>query len=120
MSSVLRAFTDHALQLLQQLNYALTHPKHLAGLVEPVTSDERIRIERENSVKFSGGTVSELLDGQKRPIIMSVVRRLFIVATTILDALVIVGGSEEVMLCDPEEWPTREAALVLVRFSFNI
>lgn len=118
MSSVLRAFTDHALQLLQQINYALTHPKHLAGLVEPVTSDDRLRISRENGEKFSGSSVSELLDDKKRPIMTSVVRRLFVVATTVLDALIIVGGSEQVILCGPEEWPTREAALVLVSFLF--
>jgi nuclear pore complex protein Nup188 len=45
---VLRIFTNHALHLLQQLevNYAITHPNHLASLYEPITAEERTKHEK--------------------------------------------------------------------------
>ncbi|OJA10929.1 hypothetical protein AZE42_03056 [Rhizopogon vesiculosus] len=36
---VLRVSTTYALTLLQQLNYALMHPNHIASLLEPVTAE---------------------------------------------------------------------------------
>ncbi|KAF7964383.1 hypothetical protein HWV62_8833, partial [Athelia sp. TMB] len=47
VSKVLRVFSNHALSLLQQVNYALTHPNHLASLFEPVTAGERAQMEKE-------------------------------------------------------------------------
>ncbi|KAH8118849.1 nucleoporin subcomplex protein binding to Pom34-domain-containing protein [Phellopilus nigrolimitatus] len=111
LPSVLRAFTEHALQLLQQLNYALTHPKHLTGLLESVSTEERIRIDREMT-DLSMNTLNELLDEEKRPIAANVVRRLLGVTTNVLSTLNILGGAETVLLSDPEDWPIREALVV--------
>ncbi|KJA28250.1 hypothetical protein HYPSUDRAFT_197752 [Hypholoma sublateritium FD-334 SS-4] len=46
---ILSGFTVNALKLLQQVNYAITHPNHLASLYEPVTHDERVRFEKAQS-----------------------------------------------------------------------
>ena len=113
MSSVSRSFVELALLLVQQLNYALTHPKHLSGLLEPVTGEERVRIDRETS-DGSVTSLNELLDGTKRPILANVVRRLFGVTTNVISTLSIIGGTETVLLNDPEELPIREAVLVPV------
>ncbi|THH06625.1 hypothetical protein EW145_g3956 [Phellinidium pouzarii] len=109
LSPVLNAFTEHALQLLQQLNYALTHPKHLTGLLEPVTTEERLKMDKERG---SASILSELLDGEKRPIGSNVVRRLFSVTTSMISTLNILGGAETVLLSDLEEWPVREALII--------
>ena len=113
LSPVLRVFTERALLLLQQVNYALTHPKHLTGLLEPITADERLKIEREVA-DTSVTSLSELLDPVKRPLLVRVVRRLYEIATTLLSTLNILSGAETVLLCDPEEWPTREALVIPV------
>ncbi|KIK19811.1 hypothetical protein PISMIDRAFT_682754 [Pisolithus microcarpus 441] len=47
ITKVLHVFRTHALVLLQQLNYALTHPNHLTSLLEPVTAEERAAMEKE-------------------------------------------------------------------------
>ncbi|EJD01706.1 uncharacterized protein FOMMEDRAFT_111741 [Fomitiporia mediterranea MF3/22] len=111
ISSVSRSYVELALLLVQQLNYALTHPKHLSGLLEPVTGEERVRIDRETS-DGSVTSLNELLDGTKRPILANVVRRLFGVTTNVISTLSIIGGAETVLLNDPEEWPIREAVVV--------
>jgi nuclear pore complex protein Nup188 len=39
---ILSNFSAKVLLLLQQLNYTLSHPNHLASLVDPVTTEERV------------------------------------------------------------------------------
>lgn len=109
--SVLRAFTEISLKLVQQVNYSLTHPKHLTGLLEPVTADERIKLDRETSEGTVTG-LTELLDSNKRPIISRVTRRLVRLVTNVILTLNVLGGSEIVLLGDPDEWPTQEAHVV--------
>ncbi|KAL5529911.1 hypothetical protein ACEPAF_6168 [Sanghuangporus sanghuang] len=111
MSSVSRSFAELALPLIQQLNYALTHPKHLTGLLEPITAEERLRIDRETS-DASVTSLNELLDSVKRPILAGVVRRLFGVTANVISTLSVIGGAEVVLLRDPEEWPIKEALVV--------
>jgi nuclear pore complex protein Nup188 len=114
LSPVLRVFTERALLLLQQVNYALTHPKHLTGLLDPITSDDRVKLEREVA-NSSVAALSELLDSSNRPLLSRMVRRLLEIATTLLSTLNVLSGAETVLLNDPEEWPTREALVVPVR-----
>ncbi|TDL30046.1 hypothetical protein BD410DRAFT_780570 [Rickenella mellea] len=110
-ASVLQVFTDHALYLLQHLNYALTHPKHLAGLIEPITAEERTQVEKETA-NVSVNTLSELLDPTKRPILIRVIRRLFDVTNKILSTLITLSGAEAVLVSDPEEWSLQHALIV--------
>lgn len=114
LAPVLRAFTEVALLLVQQLNYALTHPKHLTGILEPITVEERIRMEHESSENVSVANLTDLLDAAKRPIMASVIYRLFSLAANVLNTLSIIGGAETVLLSDTEEWPTKEAVVVPV------
>lgn len=119
LSPVLRAYVDHALQLLQQLNYALTHPKHLAGLLEPITPEERAIIDRETN-DLSVTSLNDLLDETKRPVISKVVRRLFEVTIKVLDTLTVLGGAEIVLISDSEEWPLRDTVIVPVCLVFDV
>ncbi|KAF8165907.1 nucleoporin subcomplex protein binding to Pom34-domain-containing protein [Crassisporium funariophilum] len=99
---VLRGFTTHALQLLQQVNYAITHPNHLASLYEPVTHDERVKIEK----------AQPQTDPMKRPFVMHLIRRLFQLSSNIVGTLVTISRADTVLSNGVEDWPTTEALIV--------
>ena len=114
LSSALRAFRDHALSLVQHLNYALTHPKHLAGLLEPITSEERIHIERETA-DVAVNSLHELIDVNKRPTVVRVIRKLFGVSAKLLSTLITLSSAENILSSDPDDWPLNDAVVVPVR-----
>ena len=101
------------MHLLQQLNYALTHPKHLLSLLEPVTVEEKNRLDLEIA-DASVNSISELLDPGKRPFLVHVIRKLFDITTKILSTLIIVSEAENVLSSDSDEWPLQNALLVPV------
>ena len=105
VDKVLRVFTTHALQLLQQVNYAITHPNHLACLYEPVTQDDRVRAEKAQSQT----------DPMKRPYVMHLVHRLFQLSSNLVGTLVVISRADTVLSSGMEDWPISEALLVPVR-----
>ncbi|KAI0940233.1 hypothetical protein AcV5_001397 [Taiwanofungus camphoratus] len=108
---VLQFFTSEALLLLQQLNYALTHPNHLASLFEPITTDERTKFEADSS-SVSINSPAEVVNPMKRPFLARLVHRLFRLSGSILSALVVVSGAETVLIGEQEDWPIHEALIV--------
>ncbi|TFK43979.1 nucleoporin subcomplex protein binding to Pom34-domain-containing protein [Crucibulum laeve] len=102
VNNVLRGFTTRALQLLQQLNYAITHPNHLASLFEPVTSEERILVEKGHP---SG-------DPLQRPLITPILHRMFRISCNIVGTLVAITRADDILLTSPDEWPIHEALVV--------
>ncbi|KDR84406.1 hypothetical protein GALMADRAFT_237258 [Galerina marginata CBS 339.88] len=102
VDKVLRGFTNRALHLLQQVNYAITHPNHLASLYEPVTYDERVRFEKAQAV----------LDPTKRPFVMHLIHRLFQISASLVGTLVTISRAESVLFREVEDWPTSEALIV--------
>ncbi|EIW76402.1 hypothetical protein CONPUDRAFT_168949 [Coniophora puteana RWD-64-598 SS2] len=126
VEKVLRAFSTHALRLLQQINYALTHPHHLASLLEPVTAEERALFDREprdggsstssaltlaTSLSASASAL-DMLDLQKHPLTARLVHRLFRLAGTLACALNDTSQAYDVLLGEQDEWPTHEALVV--------
>lgn len=109
---VLRVFTTHALSLIQQLNYALTHPNHLASLLEPVTAEERILIEKDRSSTFQSS--SEIIDPMKRPFLTRLIHRMFRLTGAIISTLTDVSGAEKVLIGEQDDWPLHEALVVPV------
>ncbi|KAG9015816.1 hypothetical protein FRB93_012381 [Tulasnella sp. JGI-2019a] len=101
---ILRAFSERALLLLQQLNYALTHPNHLSTLLEPVTLEERTQMDKENDVISIESSV-QLLDPWKYPTLAALVQRLLTIVRDIMSALVIMSRADQA-LCysDPLQW----------------
>ncbi|EGN94989.1 hypothetical protein SERLA73DRAFT_61618 [Serpula lacrymans var. lacrymans S7.3] len=115
VSKVLRVFTTHALMLLQQLNYALTHPNHLSTLLEPVTAEERLLVDKEReSAVGAGGSLSpsDMVDLRKRPLTARLVHRLYKLTAAILATLISISRAYDVLLGDQEEWPVLEALIV--------
>jgi nuclear pore complex protein Nup188 len=107
---VLRVFSTHALLLLQQLNYALTHPNHLASMLEPVTAEERALIEKDAS--------QSSLDPWKRPLIARLIHRLFTLSNAIISTLISISRADRVLVGQEDDWPVHEALIVPVRSMF--
>ena len=114
VTKVLRVFSTRALVFLQQLNYALTHPNHLARLLEPVTSEERVSMEKESM--DSSLTQLEMLDLHKHPLTARLVHMMFRLCSSIVSTLVSVSRAYDVLLKEQEEWPLQEALIVPVRY----
>ncbi|KAG2343590.1 hypothetical protein BDR05DRAFT_933045 [Suillus weaverae] len=108
---VLRVFTTHALMLLQQLNYALTHPNHIASLLEPVTAEERALLEKEPTAASSLLSV-DMADLQKHPLTARLVHRLFRLSSSVVSTLISISRAYDVLLGEQEEWPVQEAVIV--------
>jgi len=105
VDKVLRVFTTHALQLLQQVNYAITHPNHLASLYEPITQDERVKYEKEPTHS----------DPMKRPIVVHLIRRLFQISSIVVGTLLVISRADVVLSSGVDDWPLQESLVVPVR-----
>ncbi|PPQ92766.1 hypothetical protein CVT25_003875 [Psilocybe cyanescens] len=102
VEKVLRGFTNRALHLLQQVNYAITHPNHLATLYEPVTQDERIRFEKAQSQA----------DPTKRSFVTHLIHRLYQISTNLVGTLVTISRADSILSRSVEDWPISEALIV--------
>ena len=100
---VLNFFKVHALNLLQQLNYAITHPNHITSLFEPVTIDERTQLEKEKPST----------DPLKRPFVTRLIHRICGLSSNIVGTLIVISKADSVLLT-LEEWPIHEALVVPV------
>ncbi|KAH8096603.1 hypothetical protein BXZ70DRAFT_991345 [Cristinia sonorae] len=109
----LNFFVSDALLLLQQVNYGLTHPNHLASTFEPITAAEKSAFERESTnVTSSIGSPSDMIDPMKRPFLARLLHRLFRLSGNIVSALISVCGAEVVLTDEPEEWPREQILIV--------
>ena len=108
VDKVLRVFTNHALRLLQQINYAISHPNHLLSLFEPVTTEEKVRLDKVHS----GGEVV------KEPFLLGVVYRLHRLLSVIGVTLATISRAESVLLASMEDWPVEEALVAPVSSAF--
>jgi nuclear pore complex protein Nup188 len=104
VANVMRVFSPLALRLLQQLNYAISHPNHLASLFEPITADDRALQDQSSP---SG-------DVMKRPLIVHLIHRLFQISTSIVSTLVCISKADVVLTGDQHDWPLQEALVVPV------
>lgn len=120
VAKVLRVFSNHALMLLQQINYALTHPNHLASLFEPVTAEERVQMEKEpREALGSSLSSSQIIDPLKKPLTTRLVHRLFRLSSTILATLISISHADDVLMKEQEDWPLNEALVIPVsRFGY--
>lgn len=96
--TVLQAFNIRAMYLLQQLTYGLTHPHLILQLVEPITSNER---ERLNAGGEDGG---EFFEGLLLALV-AVTNDVLFGVTGSLDCLAVLARQRP-------EWPAESYALV--------
>lgn len=116
VTKVLRVFSTRALVFLQQLNYALTHPNHLAMLLEPVTPEERAAMEKEPM--NSSLSQLDMMDLGKHPLTARLVHTMFRLCSSIVSTLVSVSRAYDVLLKEQEEWPLHEALIVPVSYFY--
>jgi nuclear pore complex protein Nup188 len=117
---LLKTFSIKALDLVQHWNYALSHPNHLASLFEGVISDERRLLDKElhsgvtTTAGIGGagqfGAVTELLEADKRGFTASLVMRMHVICRDLVSTLVIVSGGDEMLIQEPEDWPSDPQA----------
>ncbi|TFY76376.1 hypothetical protein EWM64_g7637 [Hericium alpestre] len=112
--TILSAFSKNALLLLQQLNYALTHPNHLASLIEPVTADERAQLEKD-SKESNDRALVDIVDPVKKPFLAGLIHRLFALCGNIICTLIATSASEMVLKGETEDLPSGIALVVPVR-----
>ncbi|KAF7337743.1 hypothetical protein MSAN_02247900 [Mycena sanguinolenta] len=102
VANVLHIFSPPALLLLQQLNYAVTHPNHLASLLEPITVEERTLLDK----------APPSTEPLRRPLIAHLVHRLYRLSSNIISTLVTISRAYTVLTSDKDDWPVHEALVV--------
>ncbi|KAA1466701.1 hypothetical protein DENSPDRAFT_811950 [Dentipellis sp. KUC8613] len=108
---ILTAFSSNVLLLLQQLNYALTHPNHLASLIEPVTVEERTALEKD-SQDTSDRALADVVDPVRKPFLAQLMHRLFGLTGNIVCTLIAASGADAVLRGETEDLPSRVALVV--------
>lgn len=104
VDKVLRLFSPLALHLLQQLNYAITHPNHLTSLFEPITVEERTLLEKDQAIT----------DPMKKTLIAHVVHRLYRLSSNVLGTLISISRADDVLIGGQDTWSMNEARVVPV------
>jgi nuclear pore complex protein Nup188 len=95
---ILSVFSTKALLLLQQLNYTLSHPNHLASLIEPVTAEERAQLEKDQSrLRPSQSIATEVIDPVSRPFLAKLMHRFYNLTSNIVSTLIAISSAEEVL-----------------------
>jgi nuclear pore complex protein Nup188 len=97
VADILQAFSDRTLQLLQRINYSITHPNQLINVLEPITLDERAQMEKEESGMAVDG-VSQLADPGQKPLLASVVQTLLVLSRDIVLGLLIVSKADDIVV----------------------
>ncbi|KAF8589637.1 hypothetical protein K439DRAFT_1404885 [Ramaria rubella] len=108
MAPTMRTYAERASELLQDLNYALTHPNHLASLLEGITTEERALIEKD-ARNLSVESSTQLIEETKRPLLAALIQKLLLITRDLVSSLVIIGRAEMVLTCDYSEWSLEEA-----------
>jgi nuclear pore complex protein Nup188 len=111
---ILSIFSTKALLLLQQLNYTLSHPNHLASLIDPVTTDERVQLEKDSRAQPSQSIATEIIDPVSRPFLAKLMHRFYNLTSNIVCTLIAISSAEEV-LRGCQYLPARSALVVPVR-----
>lgn len=95
---ILSAFSTKALLLLQQLNYTLSHPNHLASLIEPVTAEERAQLERDHRrLQPSQSIATDVIDPVSRPFLAKLMHRFYNLTSNIVSTLIAISSAEDVL-----------------------
>ncbi|KAF8324583.1 uncharacterized protein EI90DRAFT_2934390 [Cantharellus anzutake] len=94
---ILRAYSEKALFLLQQLNAAVSYPNQVASSLDPLDPAEHSLFEQELTLGSVSSSI-EFLDDGKRPILASFVQKFVSVSATTLATLAIVGGSDAILM----------------------
>mgnify|MGYP001577046101 FL=1 len=102
-----------AVLLLQQINNALIYPRALAGLLRPVSPEERGLMERDVAATDVEPDKRSGLD--QRPVMARVTLAFLQIQRSLLDALVAHSDAFRTLACDEIEWRVDRAIILPVR-----
>ncbi|KAG7099843.1 hypothetical protein E1B28_001650 [Marasmius oreades] len=102
VENIMRVFSPLALRQLQQINYAISHPNHLASLFEPITTEERLLQEQPSPSE----------DPLKRPLIVQLMHWFFKLSYNIVSTLACISKVDAILIGDQENWPLKEALVI--------
>ncbi len=94
---ILRAYSEKALYLLQQLNAAVSYPNQIASSLEPLNPLEQTLFEKELALGELSSSI-EFLDEGKRPILASFVQKFISISASTLATVAIVSGSDAMLM----------------------
>ncbi|KIY69357.1 hypothetical protein CYLTODRAFT_393808 [Cylindrobasidium torrendii FP15055 ss-10] len=97
----LRLFAPYALNLLQQVNHAITHPQQLASQFIAVTEEEQQLVDS----KPANG------DPLKRPLVVHLLHRFYRLSSDLIFTLLNTSRGYTVLLGDEDDWPLTEVIL---------
>lgn len=107
LHEVTELYIEQALNLLQQVVYAVLHPNLLSNLVDAVSQEERAWIEKD----LIGSTDTDL---SRRPVLGSVTMALLQLARGIIDSLLAHTLAFSTLTKEISEWKTDRAVVVPV------
>ena len=94
---ILRAYSEKALYLLQQLNAAISYPNQVASSLVPLNPLEQTLFEKELALGELASSI-EFLDEGKRPILASFVQKFISISASTLATVAIVSGSDAMLM----------------------
>jgi nuclear pore complex protein Nup188 len=80
-----------------QLNYTVSHPNHLASLIDPVTTEECVQLERDSQVQLSQSIATEIIDPVSWPFLMKLMHRFYNLTSNIVCTLIAISSAEEIL-----------------------
>ncbi|KAG8956510.1 hypothetical protein FRC03_010771 [Tulasnella sp. 419] len=112
VANILQAFSERALYLVQNVNYALTHPNHLAKLLEPITFEERTQKDKEENA-MSVESSLQLIDSERRPMLSALIQKLLTLSRNNIATLLIISRSDTIFTtADRTQWPPQPVPVV--------
>ncbi|KAN0134220.1 hypothetical protein V8E53_007992 [Lactarius tabidus] len=109
----LSPFSTKALLLLQQLNYALSNPNHLASLIEHITAEEHAQLQKDSRLQLSQSlAAAEIIDLVSQLFLAKLVHRFYNITSNIVCTLIIsISSAEDTRRGN--HFPTSRFALVV-------
>ncbi|KZT60829.1 hypothetical protein CALCODRAFT_480479 [Calocera cornea HHB12733] len=102
--ALLSVYSEKALGLLQQLNYAVTHPNNTFALLEPFSQEEEAFFKQDQQTNVSQSS-SELIDPVNRPALSALMQRLFLITRDTVGSMVVLSRPDAIMRSmDMNEW----------------
>ncbi|EJU06656.1 hypothetical protein DACRYDRAFT_113308 [Dacryopinax primogenitus] len=102
--ALLSVYSEKALNLLQQLNYAVTHPNHTLSLLEPFSQEEHAFFEQDEQIGASRSS-ADTIDPAKRPALAALMQRLFLISRDIMSSMTALSRPDAVIRsAEMDEW----------------
>ncbi|KZP00283.1 hypothetical protein CALVIDRAFT_595657 [Calocera viscosa TUFC12733] len=94
---ILSVYSEKALGLLQQLNYAVTHPNNTFSLLDPFSHEEEAFFFQEQEQMNVSKSSSDMIDPVNRPALAALMQRLFLITRDIMSSMTALSRPDAVI-----------------------